>query len=704
MAVLGQIEGLAGDLLKRTGASSEVTGWKDSQWVRRHFITAPVVDSTGRESTQAPLSETDYNNRRFNRAYFKFTDSSLGGNLYINCPPQFTRYADVREPGLSRGGRKAQLTQATAIDGARPHLGMGRYYSDAIDDPSHIVHFQFGVTSFNSLTQFFTGFYSNSASGLARTGRLEKSFVEKFLSFAADLVSVAIMPLAIIPITFMMIGSAFRFLMRIPSSKFCYLKPTMPAYWHAVSSMVNQISVNMGLACWTPPKVFESIIGQPMVMNTGDMSAISSVYPEFQKNGVLDIYAVANKAKRMEMRYRHRLNAKLSGAPSDQWYGKVREVIDEGGGLDQPTPNEQARFSLEALWGKWKEKGILSEWKDSTVERDFRRNKDVAKEDVPTATKLLTSEYQPEEKQTGALEYFLANAADGSEFVSFRVDWPGSASESFSNSSAPNELASQLNSTSASARSKRMSFADGNLTDMPDIVKAIYGGVKDVIGGIADNLQISGFAAFGGNAFVDIPENWASHQAQLPSKQYTMTLISPYGNPVSRLMHLWVPLCMLLAGALPLATGKQSYTSPFMCAVYDRGRSITRYGMIESLNITRGTSHLGFNQDGQCLALEVSVTVKDLSTIMAMPIQQGSSVMPLEGISDAENSFSDYLMSIAGLSLREVYDRFPILMRQLNNKVAAFDTYFSASRLAKDLGGMTPAVIAGIFTVGTSRK
>lgn len=704
MTVLGQIEGLAGDLLRRTTVEGEITGYKDTMWVRRHFITAPVVGGDGNTQTRPPLAETDENNRRFNRAYFKFTDSSLGGNLAINAPPQFTRYADIREPGLVRGARKAQLRYAQGIDGERPHLGMGRYYSDAIDDPSHHIHFQFGVTSFNSLTSFFTGFYSNYASGLARTGRLEQSFVQKFLQFAVDLVSVALMPLAILPITFMMVGSAFRYFMRIPSSKFCYLKPTMAAYWHAVSGLVNQISVNMGLACWTPPKIFESIVGQPLNIQPDDKSAISQIYPEFQANGILDIYAVANKAKRMEMRYRNRLNEKLAGAPAQQWYGKVREVLDEGGGVDEPLPHEKGKLSLEALWDKWKQTSILSMWKDTTVERDFRRNEDVAGDDVPTATKKLTQDYNPEEKLEGALEFFLANAADGAEFASFRVDWPGSAQESFSNSSSANELASQLNSTSSSARSKRMSFADGNVADMPDIVKSIYDGAREVIAGVADNLHLSGFAAFGGNALVDIPENWSAHQAQLPTKSYTMTLISPYGNPISQLMHIWVPLAMLLAGALPLATGKQSYTSPFMCALYDRGRAITRYGMIDSLSITRGASHLAFNQDGKCMSIEVSVSVKDLSSVITMPIQQGAAVMPLEGIFDGENSFSDYLMTLAGLPVREVYDRFPILMRQINNKVASFDTYFSRSRLAMDMGTSLPGVIAGIFAAGSPKK
>jgi hypothetical protein len=81
---------------------------------------------------------------------------------------------------------------------------------------------------------------------------------------------------------------------------------------------------------------------------------------------------------------------------------------------------------------------------------------------------------------------------------------------------------------------------------------------------------------------------------------------------------------MLLAGALPLSTGKSSYTSPFICELYDRGRCQIRLGMVESLSISRGTSNLAFNLKGNALALQVSFSVVDLSSILHMPISTGS--------------------------------------------------------------------------------
>jgi hypothetical protein len=129
--------------------------------------------------------------------------------------------------------------------------------------------------------------------------------------------------------------------------------------------------------------------------------------------------------------------------------------------------------------------------------------------------------------------------------------------------------------------------------------------------------------------------------------------VSPYGNPISQLLNLYIPLSMLLAGALPLATGKQSYTSPFLCQLFDKGRCQTRLGIIDSLSITRGTGNLGFDNEGHAMAIDITFTVKDLSSIMYMPIAEGFSLNPLNGIFDDDTVFSDYMAVISGMSLND---------------------------------------------------
>ena len=114
---------------------------------------------------------------------------------------------------------------------------------------------------------------------------------------------------------------------------------------------------------------------------------------------------------------------------------------------------------------------------------------------------------------------------------------------------------------------------------------------------------------------------------------------------------------MLMAGSLPLSTGSTSYSSPFLVQLYDRGRCQIQLGIIESLSITRGTSNLPFNNKGGVMAVDVSFSVADLSTIMHMPISTGSFLNTSRTgnrISDEDNILMDYLAVLAG---QDVYSQ-----------------------------------------------
>ncbi len=231
------IDGLAKDYLLTSAPGSEnpVDSRRDDQWVRQSFIVTS-------DSLNKPfLDPVDVLNRKFSSASLKYTDSSLGGNTCINPPPQFTRYADIRDKGIRPNATDVNLGYAY------DDIGMGSYYSEAIDDNNQVIHMRFGVAQFNSLTQFFTGFYSSDAGTAARQGRFTDGFVNSFLRVGGTVLAAALAPLAIIPVAILMFGQGVRFFMNWPSSKFYTLKPSMPLYWNAVTSMVNQIGSNQGL-------------------------------------------------------------------------------------------------------------------------------------------------------------------------------------------------------------------------------------------------------------------------------------------------------------------------------------------------------------------------------------------------------------------------------------------------------------------------
>lgn len=655
----------------------------DSSWLKQSFLV----------STK-DLDQIDKNNRKFSSASFKFTDSSLGGNTIINPPPQFTRYADVRDKGLRRN------SVDTTILYSHGDIGMGRYYSEAIDDNNQVIHLRFGVPQYNSLIQFFTGFYNSSASSMARTGRMDDTFINKFLSGAGTLIGMTIFPLAIVPIGLMMMGSALRFFMKWPASKFYYLKPSMPLYWNAVTSMVNQIGVNKGIINYGSRNP-ENVVNASHDFTEKEISIFSKLLPEMSKNGLIDVYAIANKAKRMEITHRRLMQDKFENDKAanndNDWYGKVKGFLDDHGDF------EQVGFTLETYMERW----FTSPWgkkkseKEDSTELDARRRKTDDNSKL-TPDELAKKNWETEEKDDNSLlNFWLAEEAEGSEWVSFRVDYTGQVSESFNSATGESSLAQKINGASSSARNIKVNYADGNI-DSLGIVKGILDGVTTVVQKAADVLQVGGLAAFAGNSFVDIPKHWESSSAKMPQSTYTLTLISPYGNPVSQMFNIYIPLCMLLAGALPLSTGKQSYTAPFMCELYDRGRAITRLGIIDSLTIQRGTSNLGFSKEGQPMAIEVSFSVLDMSTIVAMPIYQGFSLF--DGLFDTENTFSDYLSALSAMSLRDVTQRIPMLKYAGRKKIADIQTFLSASHFGQVAANLPGVNLIGAFMKGTTLK
>lgn len=680
-------------LLDEAPASERFNGLpKDSSWVRQSFIVGnPENNDTG-------LSTIDISNRRFSSATLKYTDSSLGGNNCINPPPQYTRYADVRVAGIHPDAQNVSILSPKTY----AHLGQGRYYSEAIDDNSQIIHMRFGVASYNSLLQFFSGFYSGNLAAAARAGRFTDDIVQNFFTFAGNAIGVAIAPLFIIPLALLLLGTAARYFMNMPGSRFYNITPRMPIYWNAVTSLVNQLAVNSGLSSFVNTVQANEIMkgsADGSLTATTTLNTVGHFLPKglIKDNGTIDVYAMANRTNRMSIKYDNLLAAAFKSAgPNDDYFAVIRNfVASTKAGANLNTSGGGLAQYLERVFGNAFNK---SDKGADSFEQELRKttpNPDGSNKANPDADYVAPD-------PPGFFDHLNANFNDGGEFASFRVDYTGPVENSFSNSASENSMAAKINSMSKSNRDLRVNMADGNAFPGAD---AIVGAVKGIIGGVSEILQIEGIAAVAGSAFIDIPKNWESSSASLPKSNYTMTLISPYGNPVSQLFNIWVPLSMLLAGVLPLATGKQSHTSPFLVELYDRGRSITRLGIIDSLSITRGTSNLGYNNSGQALAIDVSFSVLDLSGVVAMPVQPGFSLAATIGsLFDGENSFTDYLMALSAMQLKDTVYRVPMLQYQINRAAADLDSFFSTSHFASYFASLPGVnVLSGIYR-GTDKK
>lgn len=626
------------------GTSPDTTN--DRDWVKKSFMVddqsmpdAPNIAIGGRSfmvgDVQLP-TKTDIKNRYWSSANAKFTDSRLGCNIGINCRPQITPYSDIRVRGRLEGRKEPSLTETTG------NYGMGRYYSEAYDDPAQIIYMRFGVPQFNSLANFMTRAFDMNQSSLVRTGRVPGAFYTAGKLFGSYL-SLTAFPVIAVTI---LAGKAAAALFVRSTSKFYTLKPVMYQYWSTVNMLVQALAVNSGIF----PKVMgtnadnSQQLGKPYKIDQDYMNMVSKLMPDiFNGQNHFDIFSIANRAQRV----------------ANQVYA------DDYNKLDQGTASDYTGYLLKESSGDLSHSTKIS-GKDGSVNFGMLVNmammlKSYYKVDGKTSTTIESDpRIDPDSKEgkekpshaEAFAEYFDAEFRMGAQFAVFRVDHTGAMSESFSSSLTESDLSQKLNGTSSTFQQARFSLAGGNLIGgvIGETVGAAVNMASDVVGGVASGVTMGAadlVKGLMGDGYIDIPKHWQSSSAQLPETSYTIELVTPYGNVLSWLMNIGIPLSMLLAGALPRSTGKQSYTSPFLCQLFDRGRCQIRLGMITSLSIQRGTGDLAFDTQGRPLAVSVSFKVTDLSSIMHMPVSSGE-LFDVDMTLDEDNILSDYLAVIAG--------------------------------------------------------
>lgn len=675
----------------------------DDSWVKSAFLL-PSDQIMG--GNQAAI------NRIYSTSMQKATDTTLGGNFVINPLPQFTRYCDLKHNILSRPdgrGKQTLLPKVSRFNGTNANStnGLGRVYSEKFDDNMQVVHFRCGYPQFNSLTSFYANYYSIPAASMARSGRAPGFFYD--LGWAVGSVAT----IGLLP--FIMAGKVIKFFLRRPASKYYYLKPSMLPYWGAVSSMVNAIAANMGII---PRPIYEgakALYEKENGIDQTDVDAYHKLIPSiYRKNGGIDVFAVAQRGQKLVQHRRMLLDKQLNKITNK---AEMREVFkkrlygDDMG--DVYKINSENTASYEEYVDIWKNSEMMG-----NITEEQSRNEAIVEKSGRMDEGLWS--------RTKAA--FKAESQMASEFVSFRVDHTGTQTESFSNGTKEPSIQGQINSISASARETRFSMFDGNI-EGTGIVAGALGAVKDFAMGVGQGIGIQGLAQLAGSAYVDIPKVWDSSSCEFNKLSLNIPLRSPYGDPLSRLQNLILPMCCLFAMSVPLSTGKQSHTSPFLVEYFAQGRAHSRLAIVDSLTITRGVGDVGWNNTGGFLGVDIQLGLLDLTNAVNMPLNPsfelsdrviqaagygtgaaigwlGGGVPSVTGDNgvavasamlgstyDDDNSYTDYLAILAGIPLEAEINSLRKWAVRLARQQAAFDDAASPERAAMwAMSGMTGEV------------
>lgn len=626
----------------------------------------------------------------FTEADHAFVSTRIGGNVCINPLPQFTRSADIRRRKLTTYGN-----------------GIGRYYYEAYQKHYQVIHIRVGVPTFNSMMLFVNSFYSPAAGVLARTGSGPGILYK--VGQAAGLV-VSVMSWKLLAVRLLFQGATF--FARKGSSKFFTLKPAMPMFWSSVQTITNQLAVNMGIV---PRLGGEATTFNPDISNMPDNNkALADMQARLHaqsggiinKSGSIDVFAISTRyqrAARQQMRL-------------------IEQSIEEGASR-QAIVNKLKKYPMNTLnvgGNNWE--SYLSLWLDGAKVSGGAGNYSELESNSETlgSVSTLDSLRDSAKEDTGYLNFLKAEFDDGGAFATFRVNYTGSVSESFSNSTGESEIGAKLNSFVS--KTKNLSFGLSSLISGTGIDK-VLSSARDLVTGAAETIGIGGvvggvLSTVTGGSFVDIPHTWKGSTAQLPRSNYTISLVSPNNHPYAQLIYIYIPLAMLLSMTLPISTGKQSYNSPFILEYYDQGRSQSRLAMVDSLNITRGQTNLGFNKDNRAMGIEVSLSFVHLDTVVHMPIAQGLGFMdaaaavvnPLNivarsNIFDDDNAYTDYLATLSSLGLADQIYSFRKLKLNITKEILKWKDLFSPARLAAFHGNSWPGrQINNLFFYGTVRE
>ena len=626
----------------------------DSSWAKSSFL---VSDSALLNDNVTPNKSLldDVANKYWSSANAKFTDTRIGGNTAVNARPQFNRYADIRIKGRFAGRNDVTVGNMTG------NYGMGRYYSEAIDDNAQTVYLRFGVPQYNSLVSFFSNAFNPGVASLVNTGRAKGWIYEASVVLGTVFTAVAFPVL-----TMTVVGTRLltKFFSRA-TSKFYTMKPTMFLYWAAVDMMVNSIVVNRGLMPKFPGGDNSTQrIGDPFKYDSQFIDEIHKAMPNiFNSQGRVDVFAVALRAQRMANQAFLKEYEELDSGTASNFLGYVNDNNSTTRATQYVDNNGD-----KTLVGLLAEAGKVQHWFGIPNDSEQTITSSSPKIDPITGKPIAGISEDQSSEDIGWAEDFVkyldSEMSQGGAFAVFKVDYTGATNESFSNTTMESDISNKLNSAASTARQLKFSIAEGNIGDgaVASFIETAASSVKDLmqgaLSGITLGLADGVMAVLSGN-YYDIPKTWQSSSASLPRASYSIKLVSPYGNPISQLQNIYIPFCMLLAGVLPRSTGKQTYGPPFLCQVFDRGRCQIQLGMIESMSITRGTTNLGFTKKGQALGINVSFNVVDLSSIMHMPMGTGTIwefIKSTVGTSqltnmDEDNIFMDYMAVVSGLDI-----------------------------------------------------
>lgn len=663
----------------------------DNEWIKSTFILSDQEIVQGDEYKKFVRK-----NRYYSSADYKFTGTSPGMNIAVNPKPQFTRYSDIRSDGrISKNLGRGDITVNTTVPG-KYGLGLGAYYSEAIDDNEQRIFLRFGVPKYQFITAWLAKSFDIDRAVFQSRGIITDTIRD--VAVTATSLITGLFRLAAAPLLSIALG-AFRLLN--DDTRLYTMKETMYIYWATVDTLLNKMVARRTMV----PYVLEDLsfylekpINNPQNPTSQFISSLNEVMPDIidPETGKISVFAIALRAQAAYNKMLHEDFERNKTKPLStdfEGFRETGEVSHQTYFTNKfGTPHLFVKYIFETAYNLLvsPQNDLSSEIKSpsgSSSATDSLIEYDPIYRDPETGQPidLTIDPNNPNDniyakidanvkKRKSSLEkygeYLLAELTEGASFAVFNVDFTGSVGESFSNNVTNHPLENMFNAASGKTRI---------FNELASPLKAIPG-VSDIIGIMGDvaatfvSTATFGLAnpliglLYGVN--VSLPKIWESSSANLPRANYKIKLISPYGNAYSQLFNIYLPLAMLLAASLPRSTGNSTHIGPFLCQLFDRGRINISLGMVENITITRGTSNLAFTKAGHANAIDVEISIANLDEVIALDITSNGVLMRFfdDIPSLADSPLENYLNAITAVDVYQQIYKIPKFRLKLAEK------------------------------------
>jgi hypothetical protein len=656
----------------------------DNEWLKSTFILGDKDIVLGDE-----YSKWVRKNRYFSSADFKFTSTSPGMNIACNPKPQFTRYCDIRSIGKLYT-RPRDITLGTT--GHEYGLGMGRYYSEAIDDNQQRIYLRFGVPQFTPLTVWLNKSFNIEKVVLQNRGVIASTLISS-VAVLTKIFTLVAAPLLTIGMTI--------FNTLVSDTRFYTVKSTMYIYWATVENILNSLVTRRTLIPYVLQDYsnkLDNIMNKESKPSSGFIQDLNSIIPDVidGETGRISVFALALRAQAAYNRVksedidRHRnmsLTSDFTGYAETGNIAHDTYFTNRSGG-EFIFSAKIFKSAYDLLMKDDKENSYDPNSDDMSQSKliDFdtmytdndgnpiNMNIDPSNPNDSAEARIAANVSSKKDKWSKYKEYVLSELSEGAAFAVFNVESTGSVGESFSNSFGANPLESSFNSLSSTTR--RATDLLSSATSIPVVGDAMKL-AADVGATILSNASYgiaNPLLALAYGVHLSFPKIWETSSASLPRASYKIKLISPYGNAYSQLFNIYMPLSMILAASLPRSTGGSTYTSPFLCQLFDRGRVNIQLGMIDNVSITRGTSNLAFTRSGHPNSIDVSLDIANLDEVISVDVSSSGVIgKVLNALNEplvSDNPFTTYINTITGLDMYHQVYRIPMIRLKLAERMA----------------------------------